>query len=103
MSEFFTSYNVILSISVILNIIFLIGIRNLLKQNEQLEDDLVNHITGIRRIAENTLSNMEVIDSRGAFKSDDEVGAIFEDLKNMVEYLNNEISEYNVKSERKND
>ena len=41
MMEIFTTYNIIVGISVVINIILLIGVRNLLKQNEQLEDRLV--------------------------------------------------------------
>jgi len=41
MLEIFTTYNIIIGISVITNVILLVGVRNLLKQNEQLEDRLV--------------------------------------------------------------
>ena len=101
MVDIFTTYNIILFISIVFNIIFIIGIRNLLKQTEQLEDDLVNYITGVTMITDSALETMENIDYRGAFKSDDEVGVVFDDLKNMVEYLNKEISEYNIESKRK--
>ena len=40
MIELLTTYNIVIGVSVILNIILLIGVRNLLKQNEQLEDRL---------------------------------------------------------------
>jgi len=43
MIELFTTYNIIIGISVILNIVLLIGVRNLLRQNEQLEDTLVEN------------------------------------------------------------
>lgn len=82
-------------------ILALIGIRNLLKQNEQLEDDLVDYITGMQTLSQRTLETMQQIDSRGAFASDDEVGAVFKDLKNVVEHLNQRISEYDVRSEEK--
>ena len=78
-----------------------IAIRNLLKQNEQLEDDLVGYITSMREFSQRTLETMEEIDSRGAFASDDEVGAVFNDLKNVVEQLNQRISEYDVRSQKK--
>ena len=38
---------IILGVSVVFNIGLLIGVRNLLKQNEQLEDDLVGTINGV--------------------------------------------------------
>ena len=41
MIELLTTYNIIMGISVVINIILLIGVRNLLKQNEQLEDRVI--------------------------------------------------------------
>ena len=41
MIELLTTYNIVIGISVVINIVLLIGVRNLLKQNEQLEDRLV--------------------------------------------------------------
>ena len=43
MLEIFTTYNIIIGVSSLINIILLIGVRNLLKQNEQLEDRLLNN------------------------------------------------------------
>ena len=48
MLEIFTTYNIIIGVSVILNIILLIGVRNLLRQNEQLEDRLVDIVDTTR-------------------------------------------------------
>ena len=72
-------------------IILTIGIRNLLKQNEQLEDRLVNTILSVRTQVENALQQMRDIDNREVFEKDDEVGATFQQLKNIIEDLNNEI------------
>ena len=53
MLEIFTTYNIIIGVSAIANIVLLVGVRNLLKQNEQLEDRLVETIGSIRfRISE---------------------------------------------------
>ena len=49
MIELLTTYNIIVGISVVINIILLIGVRNLLKQNEQLEDRLVATNDSIRK------------------------------------------------------
>ena len=57
------------------------GIWNLLKKLERLEDMLnenLNTYSAIIRV-------MREIDSTGAFESDDEVGSIFKDLKNLIE------------------
>ena len=47
MLEIFTTYNIIVGVLVVLNIVLLVGVRNLLRQNEQLEDTLVE--TTIRK------------------------------------------------------
>ena len=38
---------IILGVSAVFNIGLIIGVRNLLRQNEQLEDDLVGTINGV--------------------------------------------------------
>ena len=78
---------IILGVSAVFNIGLLIGVRNLLKQNEQLEDDLVGTINGVvQTITDN--QRMEQADLRGSFESDDEVGAVFTELKGIVKDLN---------------
>ena len=79
--------NIILLVSLLFNIILLIGVRNLLKQNEQFEDRLFEIGSRIR----NTLQKMRDIDESGVFEKDDEVGATFSELKKLTEDLNNEI------------
>ena len=83
--------NIIILISFLLNLILLIGVRNLLKQTEQLEDRLISSINEVRGRIGNTLKNMKDIDNREAFEKDDEVGATFQELKKLIEDLNNEI------------
>ncbi len=82
---------IILAISVVLNITFLIGVRNLIKQNEELEDTLVEVVEGTRIRVETALQQMKDIDTREVFEKDDEVGATFEQLKNIIEDLNQEL------------
>ena len=91
MIELLTTYNIVIGVSVILNIIWLIGVRNLLKQNEQLEDRLVNTIKSTRNKVSDALYNMRKLDKREAFEKDDEVGVTFDEIKKIVETLNNEI------------
>jgi len=91
MLEIFTTYNIIVGISAILNIILLIGVRNLLRQNEQLEDRLVQTVTYIRDRVNGALTEMRKLDNREAFEKDDEVGVTFDELKKIVEDLNNEL------------
>lgn len=91
MLEIFTTYNIIIGVSVLLNLILLIGVRNLLRQNEQLEDRVVGTVNSIRDRVEDALSNMRRLDRREVFEKDDEVGVTFEELKKIVEDLNNQL------------
>jgi hypothetical protein len=54
---------------------------NLFRKLEVLEDEIESNLTIFRGI----YKTMKEIDSNGAFESDDEVGSVFADLKNVVE------------------
>ena len=82
---------ILLTISVISNIVLSIGVRNLIKQNEELEDTLVEVVEGTRTRVETALQQMKDIDTREVFEKDDEVGATFEQLKTIIEDLNQEL------------
>lgn len=82
---------IIISISVILNLVLLIGVRNLLRQNEQLEDRLVTLVQDVRTRVSTALENMKSIDNREMFEKDDEVGVSFEEIKKIIEELDNEL------------
>lgn len=84
-------FYIAITISVILNIILGIGVRNLLKQNEELEDTLMTVIQGTRMKVEGALQQMRDIDTREVFEKDDEVGATFQQLKNIIEDLSGEL------------
>ena len=79
---------IILGVSAVLNIGLLIGVRNLLRQNEQLEDDLVGTISGVVTTITQANEKMQQADIRGSFESDDEVGSVFTELKRIVNELN---------------
>ncbi len=91
MIELLTTYNIIIGVSVILNIILLVGVRNLLKQNEQLEDRLIETITSIRTRIQTSLENMRRLDNKQVFEKDDEVGVSFSEIKKIIETLDNKI------------
>jgi competence protein ComGC len=91
MMEIFTTYNIIVGISVVINIILLIGVRNLLKQNEQLEDRLVETNDSVRKSLQESLDNMRKLDNKQVFEKDDEVGVSFNEIKKIIEELNNDI------------
>ena len=91
MIEIFTTYNIVIGVSAILNIVLLVGVRNLLRQNEQLEDRVVETVTTVRNRVLKALDQMRVIDTKQAFEKDDEVGVTFGQLKKIVEELNKDI------------
>jgi hypothetical protein len=91
MLELFTTYNIIIGISVVLNLILLIGVRNLLKQNEQLEDRVVQITDTTIEKVQSALSRMRDLDNREVFEKDDEVGVTFNELKKVVEDLNDQL------------
>jgi hypothetical protein len=91
MIELLTTYNIVIGISVVINIVLLIGVRNLLKQNEQLEDRLIGTVISIRDKVESAVLEMRKLDTKQAFEKDDEVGVTFEALKKIVEDLNNQL------------
>jgi len=79
---------IILGVSAVINILLLIGVRNLLRQNEKLEDDLVGTINGVVTTITQANEKMKQADIRGSFESDDEVGTVFTELKRIVNELN---------------
>ena len=91
MIEIFTTYNIIVGTSVVINIILLIGVRNLLKQNEQLEDRLVETNDSVKNSVQASLNNMRKLDNKQVFEKDDEVGVSFNEIKKIIEDLNNTI------------
>ena len=50
-------------------------LRNLLRQNEQLEDTLVENNKFVLDKVQSSLDRMRVIDYKQAFEKDDEVGS----------------------------
>ena len=91
MLEIFTTYNIIVGVLVVLNIVLVVGVRNLLRQNEQLEDTLVQTNAFVKAKVQASLDRMRQLDFKQAFEKDDEVGASFEELKKVVEELNEEM------------
>ena len=85
---------ILLPASIILNVLLIIRGINFVKQNEQLID-VINEYDG-RQIdtqikVESMLEKMREIDLNGSFESDDEVGSVFTQLKDIVETYKNEI------------
>ena len=81
---------IIISLGIIIGVLSLM-IRNLLKQTEQLEDMVIDTRFEVRNKVKDTLKKMQDTDLRGAFESDDEVGAVFKDIKQIIEDLEKEL------------
>ena len=77
---------VLLGIFIVAFIIDVYVVWNLMKKIERLEDWVENYTEKIH-IA---YSEMKLLDDRGIFEADDEVGDVFSKLKNVTEQLNNE-------------
>jgi len=70
---------------------------NLLRKNERQEDILAGYMTYLNKISdyiEVTDKRLKELDQKETFKSDDEVGFFFEQLKNIQSVLNS----FNVKN-----
>jgi hypothetical protein len=77
---------------------------NLLRKNEKLEDMVENqskilggymsYLNKITDIIEHSDKRLKEVDSKGSFKSDDEVGFFFEQLTSIQEILN----KFNIKN-----
>lgn len=85
---------ILLPLSIIFNTLLLIRGIGLVKQNEQLVDTINNYDdrqmdTQIK--LESMLTKMRELDLNGSFESDDEVGAVFTELKDIIETYKNEI------------
>lgn len=82
---------IILTISILLNIfLFWRGIR-LVSQVEQSELNIVTTNYNTQQTLENMLEEMRALDLKGSFESDDEVGVVFTELKDVIEKYNNNI------------
>ena len=81
---------IVLGLSILLNIVLFYRGYKLVEQIEryqqaysELEDDVDSTLSQM-------LEEMRQIDIRGSFESDDEVGAVFKELKDVIEkYKNN--------------
>lgn len=85
---------ILLPASIIFNILLILRGINFVKQNEQLRDVISAYDDRQLRTEEKLeamLQQMRDIDIRGSFESDDEVGAVFSELKETIETYKNEI------------
>ena len=90
MSSIFTTYNIIITILVVVLIIFTYILRNLLLKVEKYEDRVENLQDTLQEVQETIVDSqmhLNQLDERGVFQSDDEVGYFFEQMKAVQDEL----------------
>ena len=83
---------IIISVLGVLVVVLGFTTFNLLKKNEKKEDILASYITYLdqfSRIIELSDEKLKKIDERGIFKSDDEIGFMYEQIKELQRVLSN--------------
>jgi len=83
---------IVISILGVLVVVLGFTTFNLLKKNEKQEDILASYITYLdqfSRIIELSDERLKKIDERGIFKSDDEIGFMYEQIKELQRVLSN--------------
>jgi predicted PurR-regulated permease PerM len=88
---------------IVLTIVFILivailtyAIFNLIKQTEQLEDQVSYYIDIVDAVREKVLDvqvQLKEIDIKGSFEADDEVGFVFKEIQELVDDLTNTINE----------
>lgn len=90
MADFFSLYNVIVSILVGILLLFIYILRNLLIKVEKYEDVTVDQTQYLQRISDlirDSKMHLRKLDEKGVFQSDDEVGYFFDKLKEIQSEL----------------
>lgn len=85
---------IVLPASIIFNVLLLIRGINFVKQNETLNDSIKEYTDRELKTEitlDSMLEKMREIDLRGSFESDDEVGSVFTQLKELIEIYKNQI------------
>ena len=83
----------ILTIIILSILVVILGFTtfNLLRKNEKQEDILAGYMTYLNKISDTIEASdkkLKEVDLRGAFKSDDEIGFVFEQIKSIQTILN---------------
>jgi hypothetical protein len=83
---------IIISILSVMVVILGFTTFNLLRKNERSEDILLSfqkYLDQLSRIIEFSDEKLKKIDERGIFKSDDEIGFMYEQIKELQKVLSN--------------
>jgi len=89
----------IITVTILSVLVVVLGFTtfNLLRKNEKQEDILAGYMTYLNKISdyiEVTDKRLKELDAKETFKSDDEIGFFFEQIKNIQTVLNS----FNVKN-----
>jgi len=82
---------VIIALLVLSNIFFIWKGTQLVKQVEDAVNETDNVTDETLIVLERMLSEMKEIDIRGSFESDDEVGVVFNELKDIIQKYQNKL------------
>ena len=83
---------IVISILAVLVVVLGYTTFNLLRKNEKQEDILagyMSYLDQLSRIIEISDEKLKKIDERGIFKSDDEIGFMYEQIKELQRILSN--------------
>ena len=84
------TYQIILSVLVVILIVFSYILRNLLIKVEKYEDvvqDQVQYLQNISNTLRESNQHLNTLDERGVFQSDDEVGEFFKQMQEVQKEL----------------
>jgi len=88
---------IIIILSILLAVCAFI-IVNLLRKYDKMEETVLNlddTLQYTKRKFNEALNSMRVIDSKGGFESDDEIGVMFNSIKDIIKELKNDIEQDN--------
>lgn len=66
-------------------------VQSINEQLMQIIDDQLENETNTKQTLEQLIQQLKEIDLRGSFESDDEVGAVFTQIKNLIKQYNDNI------------
>ena len=86
-----TTIYIVLGLSFLLNIILIYRGYKLVGELESFQNEYVEFEENTIQTLQNMLDEMKALDIRGSFESDDEVGVVFNELKDIIERYKNNI------------
>ncbi len=82
--------SVLLIVSIVGNILF----WKVAERQMEINDIYANWISEWRGLVLKTWYHMKILDDKQMFESDDEVGIVFKDMKNLIQNLNDRTEEF---------